>query len=162
MYGSTEGSTGRAKAGNPCGVRVFRRNSQSNTVSKALVVHRSSPRDNQLIFTSLVRMGEVVFFPLGNCGSSRHSRCGCSGKQSTGLFADRRNSSRRDNNLLFINLVRLGGVVFAVRRCAVLRQGLYPRDGKLRDPIGQRRTRQKFVGDAFACQKRFSESLISV
>ncbi len=50
MYGSTEGSTETAKSGKPCGVRVFSRNIQSiNTVSKAPVALRSSPRDNKLL-----------------------------------------------------------------------------------------------------------------
>ena len=62
MYGSTEGSTGRAKPGKPCAVRGFSRNNPSNTVSKAPVALRSSPRDTlqNVFFTA--RLAWAVFF----------------------------------------------------------------------------------------------------
>ena len=62
LYGSTEGSTGRAKPGKPCGARVLSRNSRSNTVSKAPVALRSSPRDNKLFVYSPLTVPWAVFF----------------------------------------------------------------------------------------------------
>ena len=74
MYGSTEGSTGKAKPGKPCAVRVYSRNDRSNTVSKAPAALRSSARDNGFYTASLpLTLCGRYFFCL-NCGASRRSR----------------------------------------------------------------------------------------
>ena len=96
MYGSTEGSTGRAKPGKPCGVRVYSRNSRSNTVGEAPVARPSSPRDNLQTAFFTAHLAWAVFFCLPNCGSSRHSRCGRAGKHAPGMFSDPPDSSPRD------------------------------------------------------------------